>query len=283
MGEPEDHHVIPVMHLKRFCDENKKIWVYNKNFHAKAPRCVSPRGAFYRKHEYTIVHKDGSKDYKVEKTLSKFETTISRLIRYIVREIRSGRPPSLGPMQRISLHVYFVMCWRRSREAFREAVNEEYAEKLLDETIQSFEREKRPLTEAEKLWLVDPSARQRILANARAESQLTGGREVIEALGRRELAFVSITNPKKSFVIGSRPVLKLTTERTSDLSDESVEAWLPLASDIAVTPGKKGGGVTLIKLDSTLHIRMINHGIAKQSDTIGGKSKELIASLIDPR
>ena len=65
----------------------------------------------------------------------------------------------------------------------------------------------------------------------------TGSDNVFSVITGRGLAVVPIPNPKKSFVLGSQPVLKLTPSESNDLSDPRVELWLAVAPDVMVGVG----------------------------------------------
>lgn len=80
--------------------------------------------------------------------------------------------------------------------------------------------------------------------------------------------------------MGSRPVVKLTHPGRGHLADATVEVWLPIASDVAVSPAPGAPTEELlveIREDST--IRYLNRAAFIQSTAIAGKSQKLVASL----
>ncbi|MEN3149559.1 hypothetical protein ABCW43_19845 [Neorhizobium sp. IRAMC:178] len=85
-------------------------------------------------------------------------------------------------------------------------------------------------------------------------------------------------NPKKSFVLGSRPVVKLTPPESNDLRDPRVELWLAIALDIMVGVGPPEQHEIIVDI-SDKNVRLINESVLVQSSQIVGRSKELIASL----
>jgi hypothetical protein len=101
----------------------------------------------------------------------------------------------------------------------------------------------------------------------------------LSALDDRGLAIAVIDIPKKSFVLGSFPVVKLTTPHSSNLRDIRTEAWLPVSSRIAIGLGQAQGTETIIQLNEQSLIRDLNMAIAKQSTMFAAASEQLVRSL----
>jgi hypothetical protein len=106
----------------------------------------------------------------------------------------------------------------------------------------------------------------------------TGSDDILSVIAGRGLAVVRIPNPKKSFVLGRRPVLKLTPQETNDLSDPRVELFLAIAPDVMVGVGPLDQGEVIVDI-SDKNVRLTNESVCTQSSQITGRSKELIASL----
>jgi len=106
----------------------------------------------------------------------------------------------------------------------------------------------------------------------------TGSDDILSVIAGRGLAVVRIPHPKKSFVLGSRPVLKLTPPETNDLSDPRVELFLAIAPDVMVGVGPLDQGEVIVDI-SDKNVRLTNESVCTQSSQITGRSKELIASL----
>lgn len=102
-------------------------------------------------------------------------------------------------------------------------------------------------------------------------------------LERRGITILTVTRPNKRFIIGSRPVVKLTKRGRTDLSDRNVEMWLPIAADVAVGAGRGDGGISLFHVDDGAVIRHLNLAIASQSRTIAASSATLVRSIANAR
>ncbi len=100
---------------------------------------------------------------------------------------------------------------------------------------------------------------------------------VLEGTG---IALVVIRKANKSFVIGSRPVVKFTTHSETRLGHPEVELWLPIAHDVAicVIPGR--GKEVVLTLDDDRKIRSFNLAVLGQSTMIAGRSEALVKSLV---
>jgi hypothetical protein len=105
----------------------------------------------------------------------------------------------------------------------------------------------------------------------------------VKVISEKGLLFAIISKPRKSFVVGSHPIVKLAQRDRSHLSDPTVELWFPLAHDIAVTPCFSRGTEKKVEIKEDHHIRHLNQTIFKQSSSIAGRSSALIASLADVR
>ena len=106
--------------------------------------------------------------------------------------------------------------------------------------------------------------------------------DLFQALRRKGLLVLVLENPKKSFVIGSMPVLPMIPAEMT-LDDDEATLLFPVARDIAVAcvgrcndeelwPVPKGTQGTEI-------LRKINKAIFKQSSIIASSSENLVASL----
>ena len=72
--------------------------------------------------------------------------------------------------------------------------------------------------------------------------------------------------------------MKMSLNEQSHVSDPTVEIWLPLARDVAVSPCPGESDKVISANDR--HIRAINRSIFQQSTVIAGCSRELIDSLL---
>jgi len=71
----------------------------------------------------------------------------------------------------------------------------------------------------------------------------------------------------------------LTYPGRTHFADETVQAWLPIAHDVAVGPGRPGPRPEELFIPDDEFIRNLNEGTFKQSTMIAGRSERLVASL----
>ena len=218
----------------------------------------------------------------MEGFLSILENEAARVVADIVAQVRSGGCPDLTPDQKTIWYFFFLVQWRRTPENQRSCFSDAEARQMIHETLDEI-REKAPHRASEIDALSTPEAIERTIRNVRVDSLLRLSTEVMGVLERRGIGILKITNPKKSFIIGSRPVVKLTSPGQTDLSDPKVEMWLPIASDIAIGAGLGDGRVSLHYLHDDRPIRQLNVAIATQSTMIAAGSKVLVKSIANRR
>lgn len=134
-----------------------------------------------------------------------------------------------------------------------------------------------------KEMLDDPEFRTRIQQRSKAESLKSDLVESSDILARRGLMFAKIENPRKSFIIGSNPLVRCNSGGSGHLSEETTELWYPIAYDVAVSVGSWEVTERLFKLDETVlssrFVDRINRQMFLQSNEIAGQSKALIESI----
>ena len=129
--------------------------------------------------------------------------------------------------------------------------------------------------------LSDPDERSRTIRSVKAriavESDDTEPMRIIADKGIR-VALISKAN--RSLVVGSNPISKMThSPSRSHLSDPAVEAWLPIAHDVAVAPALSRGQEELQLIKDNRFVRQLNQSIVQQSSAFAGRSLALVTSL----
>ena len=279
MNIPKNHHYIPQMLLKRFTNQEGKLYVYDRCHPEKGIQKKDPRKTFVRRHLYTQVEEDGTRDVSVEtEFLAPLESDASPVIEKIANAARRGVPPNLSPDEKDIWVVFSYIQFKRVPET-REKYKEEIRQEILREI--DFIGQFRPFTDRELSILDDEETMERLFRNSSIQSvQKPLSKEGAEILLAKRIgvAVIRKPKPKRSFVIGSNPVVKLSHPKRSHLSDPTVEVWLPIARDVAVSPCP-GESDKVISLQDR-HIESINRSAFKQSTVIAGCSRELIESLL---
>ena len=279
MSIPKDQHYIPRMLLKRFTDKEGNLYFFDKENPKRGIRKRAPKNLFHGRHLYTMVEEDGTQDASVEtEYLAVLESEASPIIEKIVSGARRGFSPDLSSWEKDVWVTFFYKQFGRVPET-----RETHTEKIRQEILREIEfiGHFLPFTDRELSMLDDEETMERLFKNSAIQSvRLPTPKEVYEILSAKHIcaAVVRQPKPKRSFVIGSIPVLKLSHPERSHLADPTVEVWLPLARDVAVTPCP-GERAKLISIQDR-HIRSINKSIFQQSTVIAGCSREIIESLL---
>ena len=279
MSRPKNQHYIPQMLLKRFTNQEGKLYVYDRCHPEKGIQKKDPRKTFVRRHLYTQVEEDGTRDVSVEtEFLARLESDASPVIEKIVSAARRGDPPNLSPDEKDIWVVFSYIQFKRVPET-REKFTKEMRQDIRRE-IDFLERIL-PLTELELSVRDDDETMERLLRNSSIQSvQMPLSKEGADILLEKRIgvAVIRKPKPKRSFVIGSNPVVKMSHPERSHVADPSVEVWLPLARDMAVSPCP-GESDKIVSVKGR-HIESINRSVFQQSTVIAGCSRELIESII---
>ena len=125
----------------------------------------------------------------------------------------------------------------------------------------------------------------RLQLEAKVKSLETKLAESSKILSQRGLYFARIITHRKSFIIGSQPLVRIGNHGSNRLDDPKTELWYPIAHDIAVSLGSYEEKEKLfhLSLNEMKFIRNVNLQITNNSNEIAGKSIELISSLIKNR
>jgi hypothetical protein len=277
---PKRQHFIARMLLQRFADENGKLFFFSKQFPAKGVLATTPQNLFCQTHIYTAKDKHGAVDVGLERSYAKLEGLANAVIEKIVASARNGDKPHLTTQERDIWDFFFYNQWQRVPDFHRKFVETEKFESQLKKATAAFEANYRPLTPDEERDLQDPLWLERIKQNAKIDTLRRSSPRILAFLKEKGLGIAVIRKPGKSFVIGSFPVVKLAHPGRQHIADPTVEIWLPVAHDVAVSPAPVPSPTELlIEIQDDSPVRTINAAIFKQSTAIAGRSQALIASL----
>lgn len=282
MSVPKRHHFVPQMILNGFTDPDGWLhWCRHREQPATIRR-ARPAELFHKNHLYSTLSESGIKDPAMEHALSVLESEAVGVVQSILGQARKDELPVLSPEQKRIWYLFFLMQWRRTPENQRANTSDAEAQRMIEEILDRL-RTAAPHRLAEIERLATPEAKARTVRNVRVQTLVQFSAEVMDVLERRGIGVLRITRPDKSFVIGSRPVVKLTMPGRTDLNDPAVEMWIPIASDMAVGVGQGNGAVSLHYLADERPIRQLNLAIASQSTTIAAGSPALVRSLANAR
>ncbi|MGC1188896.1 MAG: DUF4238 domain-containing protein [Candidatus Acidiferrales bacterium] len=281
---PKGQHTVSKMLLKRFTNEDGKLFFFVKAFPEKGVLVTTPEKLFRQTHIYTARREDGTLDVSLENYYARLESLAEPIVEKIVTSARAGERPHLTPDERQIWDLFFLNQWKRVPDFHETIVVPEDIETRIKRLSADFEANIRPLNSAEESNLRDPQSRERIMRNAMIHALARPSPRILTVLKKKGLVIAVIRKPNKSLAIGSFPVVKLTFPGRENLEDPSVEAWLPIAHDVAVSPAPiPPQEEALCPMQDDSMIRRLNVATCNKSSTIAGKSKLLIASLSQSR
>lgn len=282
MNTPKKHHFVPQMLLRRFCDEDGRLWYYSKRAPHIGIASGTPQALFYEKHLYTS-DEGGVRDTSLESYFSQLESEANTIIEKICTAARARRLPGLTVQEKKVWDLFFYFQWKRTPDFINSTTSYADFEESLAESVAEFEQRIRPLTDKERERILSEAGKERLRKNVRVKVIGNPGAEVQTVLNNMGIGVVVIRKINKSFVIGSSPIVKLTPPGETRLGQPNVEVWLPIAPDVAVcaVPGK--GREIVMTLNDFQWLRAINAAIFLESTLIAGRSEALIKSLVPQR
>jgi hypothetical protein len=283
MNTPKKHHFVPQMLLRRFCDRDGKLWYFTKRAPKDGILYGSPQSLFYETHLYTVRETDGGKDSSLELYFSQLEGAANSVIDKVCAAARGGRNPGLTRDEKRIWDLFLYFQWKRTPDAISAAMSDDEFRVMLSESVTRFETTFRSLNDKEKKLLQSEVGRKQIRHNAWVKAVGDPGPLVQKALGRMGLAVAVIRKPNKSFIIGSRPSVKLTPPGETRLGQPDVELWLPVAADVAIGAFSEGGTEAVINLTDDAWLRQFNLAVFQNSTSIAGRSERLIKSITGAR
>ncbi len=250
-----------------------------KSFLKRESNLPSHKTCSYRITSTALRIETARKTPRLESRFAALEHKADRIIEKIITCARAGREPKLNPEERRDWNSFFYYQWKRVPESMESSSTISNFDTTLHRAINAFEETLRPLTQSEREDFQNPATIKRMRQNAIVSSVADPGRRVLSEIGKKGLGILITRKVKKSFVVGSRAIVKLTLPGRTHLSDPSVEVWLPIASDIAICLMPGPPWERLVECSDDRHIRHLNESTFKQSRIVAGRSRALIASL----
>ncbi|WP_366655292.1 DUF4238 domain-containing protein [Fodinicurvata sp. EGI_FJ10296] len=282
MTTPKKHHFVPQMLLRNFCDVDGKIWHYNKKFGKRRVISANPESIFFNTNLYRIETGQNN-DLSAERYFSHMEGLAKPVIDKMCISARNGKIPALTDEDKKIWNMFLFLQWKRTPDSLSELKENVDMEVLINDCINDFGKIYRSLADEERRNYFTTNVKQRMSNNAWIMAIGHFGPEVEAAIRDMSIAIAVIRKSKKSFIIGSRPVAKLTPPSTSHLGHPGVEVWLPVASDVAIGIFAGKGKDLVIQLNDFEWLREFNFSIYIQSTVIAGRSERLVKSLITAR
>lgn len=279
---PKRHHFVPTFLIRNFAGTDGLVWFMDKESGQTLPEPRNPNKVLFRSHLYTAVDVAGSKDVSQEIAFGLLENAAAPVVKRIVKAARVGRVPGLTAQEKETWDSFLYEQWRRVPDLRKSLFTPEFLQSIIDESVSDYRNHYGPLGERDHAFLNDDIAISRMKENALVAALGRRSHSVLQVLAKRSLAVLVIQRTRKSFILGSRPVIKLTPDPETNLEHPSVEMWLPVAPDVAVGIGQPGQKELLIHAPDDW-VRRLNLAILAQSTQAVSQSFALISSLVRPR
>ena len=285
MSKHKKHHHVPEFILKNFSGDDG-IFYFNKNYPERGIERRNPQSIFRLNHLYSFTEKNGKKNPEVEiNHFKKLDADAHLIVNKILKSIRANELPNLSTSEKETWNNFFFNQFSRSPDRLLSEELNQASESQFNKIIENLKKFI-PIGSPKYKELIDvQNSRERIIDHAQKISlnRPREGTESMATLAERGLYFAKIVQ-KKSFIIGSNPLVRIQNGGTNHLSDPKTEWWYPVSHDIAVSMGltnsPKSEKIFLLDESNTKVIRSINETISTQSNEIASKSFSLLKSIL---
>jgi Protein of unknown function (DUF4238) len=276
MSMSRRHHYQAESIQKRFLDDAGTIFVFDSKIPKRGVFGTQPINVFVKHDLHTIKHGNGTKSVALEEWFAVLEGDVAPVIDKIIVAARSRRCPLLTQTERGVWDMFTCYQYKRAPDVYERLGVLTDFESSVNLRIQEIEhRIKRKLTPTELAPVKQPGAIDRIKHNAIVDARGKIPPRFLSAISARGIAVGLIVAPDKSFIIGDHPHVRT---KGYDLNDHRQEFWLPISSDVAVSPGGVAGTEAFVPIDGG-QVRIFNKWIARNSNVIGARSQVLVQNL----
>ncbi len=283
MADFKNNHYVPEMLLKRFTDGKGGPFYYDKRKPDKPVERRNLRTIFCEPNLYVDIDKANNRDVSLERDIyGKLENDAEPIVEKIIDSARKGKLPGLSSNEKFTWDEFIITQTRRTPEARDSLIGDFDFEKSYFSLIADLESSIGPIKPVLKLELMMPETIRRIERSSKIKSLKDSLPNVVQIIANKGLTIARPVSKEKSFIIGSYPVARRFAKNKPDLREPTTEFWLPISSDVIVSPFGTQGQESLIFLDGN-QMRKINSQINNQSFEIAGRSKELLQSLLSGR
>ena len=199
--------------------------------------------------------------------------------------VRGGNLPNLTAQERGIWDEFFFRQARRTPDGLDQVGSLSEMSKSIENLVAEFEHEFGSLPEHTKEQVLSPEGKRLTIQNARATLYSRTSDEILTTLSERGLFFARPTSIKSRFIIGSCASVRLNAGEGNwnHLKSHWVEWWLPVSSDVAVSPGFRKHTEVIMEIREQRLVRHLNEAIFAQSSSVAGCSPKLVESLAKQR
>lgn len=263
------HHTVPQMLLRRFADNNEKLYFFDERSQHGTVEHTNIVNTFVNNNFHTQYDIHGNKDVSTENKLASIEGEACRVFDKIEQAGVSCRNPNLCAEEKEILDKFVYFQWKRTPEFTRDAIPPDRLRPVILEEIEKLKNAGRTITPE----LADIALSDRNMNTIRAGYI---GEDCEVSIARLSESGIRILINKcqvQKFIVGSNPILLLPVDK------DLFTTILPLSPEIAIQYGFPKNCESLLLLESE-KVNEINILIAAQSDAIASSSHELVKNLM---
>ncbi|MCY4224084.1 MAG: DUF4238 domain-containing protein [Bacteroidetes bacterium] len=279
MSLPKRHHIVPQFILKRFTNQNQKLWCFRK----ERSHCflASTQNVFVENNFYSIIQRDGSRDTSMEGRLADIEYKADKILCKIIENSRMRPSLQISHIEHTILTRFLFIQSFRS-QSYRESA---YNPELFDISVEINEKLGYFLSEQDRKIWEDEEIRSRMSQSIFLRSLdklLSDGfweSKFVREIMQKNIGLMRIIDDRESFIIGDYPIVSMSNQEEFSKYDQPDEVYLPISHDIIIYWRRKNDILECRSITDNQFIKRINEIILSQSRTVAGRSRDLITSL----
>lgn len=273
---------MPKMLFKHFVNSQGQLYYLAQASRTGRPRLRTPSQVFYELDSNAYIGVDGQRRIEVEQRLSAIEGQADVLLCRILRSVILNRVPVLSRDDRYKLAEFNLTLFKRSPKVRSRHATEEFAREQLVESL-SFLLDQGVQLTPDVFQLIKKSDWvNNATKQGAVKATLIHSNQLLSEVAKRQILFGVPKNPKKSFVLGSTPFVRLRGEQTNGFGDPASEFWLPISPRVALAWVGVRPESEIFLMDDKM-TRLLNLQSWASSSGAAAANPQLLISLADAR
>ena len=261
------HHYIPRLILRNFVNDNQKLHCFRKESGSRF--VASPKNVFAVNNLNTDIK---------ETELSQFEGSLGPVVNKIIKESQTFADIVLSSSEEELLQKFIDIQIIR-HPSIRDLIRTHFGTEDLQQEIEH--QMNRPMNSAERESFYDPSNADSVFTSSINSSESNPG-SFLTVLKQRRIGIVRLLQTAGELVIGDKPFI-LFSSRNQCINSRSPGDWLlyPISWNVGIIWGLEDNDEKLRSFDDSRWVSDINRQIFHQSQTIAGRSENVICSVLN--
>ena len=266
------------MLIKNFAAQGQMVFYLKKPLCRCQAKLVYPAQIFYELDSNAYSSADGIKRTEIEDQLSCIESKTDKILQKIIRSVHENRIPQLSHVEKLQLAEFSLTLFKRSPTIRATYATREAASEMLQEFISDLEYMGIRLSKELQARFATPIWQHSALKQASVKATLLHQDKLLQDFSKKAILYSRPRNSKKSFVLGSLPVVRLRGEAHEGIADRLSEYWLPISPKLALAWYGVSESDSFLELEDR-QMRYLNLVAWRQSTGAVSSSVELLKSL----